>query len=76
VTGVQTCALPIYEALDEGEGRAPGSAIAQKVQARSADAGPRRIRARYRGGVLYLLEDVELPDGTVVDVSLYPLSKP
>ena len=61
------------EALDEAEGRAPASAAAQKTLAHRADAGPRRIRARYRGGVLCLLEDVELPDGTVVDVSLHPL---
>jgi ribonuclease HI len=30
----------------------------------------RKIRARFRGGVLYLLEDVELPDGIEVDVLL------
>ena len=36
---------------------------------------PRRIPARFRGGVLYLLEDVGLPDGTVVEVSIFPLQK-
>ena len=30
----------------------------------------RKIRARFRSGVLYLLEDVELPDGIEVDVLL------
>jgi ribonuclease HI len=30
----------------------------------------RKIRARYRAGVLYLLEDVELPDGLEIDVLL------
>jgi len=36
----------------------------------------RRIQARFRGGVLYLLEDVELPDGLVVDVSIHVRPKP
>jgi ribonuclease HI len=30
----------------------------------------RKIRARFRSGVLYLLEDVDLPDGVEVDVLL------
>ena len=37
---------------------------------------PRKIQARFRGGVLYLLEDVELPDGMVVDVSIHLRPKP
>jgi ribonuclease HI len=45
---------------------APASAIAP--QAPPSDI--RKIRARFRGGVLYLLEDVELPDGIEVHVLL------
>jgi ribonuclease HI len=63
------------EALDETEGkvsRPPSAAKSEPVPT----TGPRRIKARFRGGVLYLLEDVELPDGTVVDVSIFPLQKP
>ncbi|HUE42491.1 MAG TPA: reverse transcriptase-like protein [Candidatus Sulfotelmatobacter sp.] len=45
---------------------APASAAAP--QALPSDI--RKIRARFRGGVLYLLEDVELPDGIEVDVLL------
>jgi ribonuclease HI len=65
------------EALDETEGKAsrPAPASAAKSEP-AANSGPRRIKARFRGGVLYLLEDVELPDGTVVDVSIFPLQKP
>ena len=62
------------EALDETEGKpaAPGAA----PKPNSTDkTGSRRIPARFRGGVLYLLEDVGLPDGTVVEVSIFPLQK-
>jgi ribonuclease HI len=42
----------------------------------SSQPEPRKIQARFRGGVLYLLEDVELPDGMVVDVSIHLRPKP
>lgn len=63
------------EALDEVEGKPqPTGASAARPNA-PEKAGPRRIQARFRGGVLYLLEDVGLPDGTVVEVSIFPLQK-
>ncbi len=61
------------EALDETEGKAARPVVRSEP---TANSGPRRIRARFRGGILYLLEDVELPDGTVVEVSIFPLQKP
>ncbi len=63
------------EALDETEGKpaVPGAAPKPNAMDRT---GARRIPARFRGGVLYLLEDVGLPDGTVVEISIYPLQKP
>ena len=71
------------EALDAAEGVVPGApgakkgeAPAAKLEAPGTKPEPRRIRARFRGGVLYLLEDVELPDGMVVDVSIHLLPKP
>ena len=78
------------EALDETEGKTAGSAAAKKTAALSskpepqsskAEPGtskpePRKIQARFRSGVLYLLEDVELPDGMVVDVSIHLRPKP
>jgi ribonuclease HI len=44
---------------------------ASKPQAPTAlPSDVRKIRARFRSGVLYLLEDVELPDGVELDVLL------
>lgn len=64
------------EALDETAGPVPGPAgAAAKASASDAKPGPRRIRARFRGGVLYLLEDVDLPDGTEVEILLRVLPK-
>jgi len=78
------------EALDETENKAPGGAASKKTVAANPKAEPqnakaeptsskpepRKIQARFRGGVLYLLEDVELPDGMVVDVSIHLRPKP
>ena len=79
------------EALDEVEGKVPGVLVAKKTESSSAKKPepasskpetssskrePRKIQARFRGGVLYLLEDVELPDGMVVDVSIHLRPKP
>lgn len=71
------------EALDAAEGVAPGAPAAKKTEVPSAKSEapsskpePRRVQARFRGGVLYLLEDVELPDGMVVDVSIHLRPKP
>ena len=64
------------EALDETEGRAPSPPAAKKTEPSDSKLEPRRIQARFRGGVLYLLEDVELPDGMVVDVSIHVRPKP
>jgi ribonuclease HI len=63
------------EALDETAGPAPGAVAAAKPPPSDAKPGPRRIRARFRGGVLYLLEDVDLPDGTEVEILLRVLPK-
>jgi ribonuclease HI len=78
------------EALDETEGKTAGAPSAKKAEAASTKSAaptsktepanskpePRKIQARFRGGVLYLLEDVELPDGMVVDVSIHLRPKP
>jgi ribonuclease HI len=49
----------------------PAPAAAPKAQASPAlPSDVRKIRARFRSGVLYLLEDVELPDGIELDVLL------
>lgn len=75
------------EALDEAEGKAPtkeGAAPAKAAKSKptpeSAAAapkpGPRLIPARYRAGVLYLLEDMGLPDGTVCKIILHSVYDP
>ena len=64
------------EALDETEGTPPKSSPSEKTPTRDGKPGPRIIRARFRSGVLYLLEDVDLPDGTEVELILRPLAKP
>jgi ribonuclease HI len=71
------------EALDAAEGVAPAAPRAKKIEApvtkSEIPAGkpePRKVQARFRGGVLYLLEDVELPDGMVVDVTIHLRPKP
>jgi ribonuclease HI len=63
------------EAMDKVEGGAPKSAKSAAAPAPQPETrGPvgevRKIRARFRSGVLYLLEDVDLPDGVEVDVLL------
>ncbi len=64
------------EALDETSRASgtPGSPSKAKVS--TGNPAPRRIRARFRGGILYLLEDVDLPDGLEVEVQLHLLPKP
>jgi ribonuclease HI len=64
------------EALDETGGASSASGSPSKAKASTAKSEPRRIRARFRGGVLYLLEDVGLPDGIEVEVQIHPLPKP
>jgi hypothetical protein len=34
-----------------------------------------RVRARFRSGILYPLEDVNLPDGAEVEILVRPASK-
>jgi ribonuclease HI len=48
----------------------PAPAATKPHAAPALPSDVRKIRARFRSGVLYLLEDVELPDGIEVDVLL------
>ena len=54
------------EALDETAKVGPAAPKAVPT----AIPQPRRLRARYQSGVLYPLEDIEIPDGTVLEVEL------
>jgi ribonuclease HI len=64
------------EALDETGGVPKTSSSPSKAEGHSAKSEPRRIRARFRSGILYLLEDVDLPDGIEVEIQLHLLPKP
>jgi ribonuclease HI len=63
------------EALDETSGRSPVSGAPPKPEARSAKVEERKVRARFRSGILYLLEDLDLPDGAEVEVLIRPMPK-
>ena len=69
------------QALDETSGTTsrPGQARPENrdagSDARGANSGV-RIRARFRSGILYPLEDLDLPDGAEVDILVRPGKKP
>jgi ribonuclease HI len=79
------------QAIDEAEGRVPRPAASASKPVSPAASKPawpapkpgsaapkpeaHRFRARFRSGVLYLLEDVNLPDGEEVEVLIRPLPK-
>ncbi len=65
------------EALDETSGAAnPAGAPAKGAAPTDVKPGPRWIAARFRSGILYPLEDIDLPDGTEVQIVLRPLKRP
>ena len=58
------------EAMDEvSVGRTAG-APNEPRKAETAANAPIRVRARFRSGVLYPLEDIDLPDGAEVEILL------
>ena len=57
------------EALDETSGGSSSSPLNSKPETRNSNPGI-KVRARFRSGVLYPLEDVDLPDGAEVDILL------
>ena len=76
------------EAMDEAEGKTSAkpdgkTAATPKTEkpkpaagTATVKTGPRLIPARYRAGVLYLLEDMGLPDGTVCKIILHSVYDP
>ena len=70
------------EAMDEASGRPPAVASRNpKVENGNSKIENRnsipaiKVRARFRSGILYPLEDVDLPDGAEVEILLRPTSK-
>jgi ribonuclease HI len=64
------------EALDETSGAPSAPGAPAKAVVADAKPGPRWIQARFRSGILYPLEDIDLPDGTEVQLVLRPLKRP
>lgn len=64
------------EALDATSGVPSAAGAPAKASAADAKPGPRWIQARFRSGILYPLEDIDLPDGTEVQIVLRPLKRP
>lgn len=64
------------EALDETSGVPSAAGAPAKAASTEAKPGPRWIQARFRSGILYPLEDIDLPDGTEVQIVLRPLRRP
>jgi ribonuclease HI len=75
------------EAMDEADGRKP--AVVENRNSKIEDGNSKienrksvamanptiKVRARFRSGILYPLEDVDLPDGAEVEILLRPISK-
>lgn len=62
------------EALDETAGAVAPGGVPTKATPETKPA-PRWIQARFRSGILYPLEDIDLPDGTEVEFVLRPLRR-
>jgi ribonuclease HI len=70
-TAASKSAAPVAnEARSATAAASPSTAAAAGSAPKGLPSDVRKIRARYRAGVLYLLEDVELPDGLEIDVLL------
>jgi len=70
------------EAMDEVSGKPPAVASRNakvengKSKIENRNSIPTiKVRARFRSGILYPLEDVDLPDGAEVEILLRPTSK-
>jgi ribonuclease HI len=70
------------EAMDEASGKPTAAASRNpkvengnsKIEIRNSIPAI-KVRARFRSGILYPLEDVDLPDGAEVEILLRPTSK-
>jgi len=66
------------EALDEVSGGAERNSKSEtrnSAAARNASPNAIRVRARFRSGVLYPLEDIRLEDGVEVEILIKPSAK-
>ncbi|HEY1424192.1 MAG TPA: reverse transcriptase-like protein [Candidatus Acidoferrum sp.] len=73
------------EAMDEVSGKPPSENRNSKIESGNSKSEIRKsvpaanptikVRARFRSGILYPLEDINLPDGAEVEILLLPASK-
>jgi ribonuclease HI len=63
------------EAMDEADGVPARAASAAKSEPAITKDTPRKLRARYRAGVLHLREPLDLADDTEVEILLRPAPK-
>lgn len=64
------------EAMDEVSGARPEAENGKaKMESRNSTPPTIKVRARFRSGVLYPLEDINLPDGAEVEILLKPSSR-
>jgi ribonuclease HI len=67
------------EAMDEMQGKSPSAENRNpKTETRNLATAPNpaiKVKARFRSGVLYPLEDLDLPDGAEVEILIKPPSK-
>jgi ribonuclease HI len=66
--GAAKAAAP--SAASAATSKAPAAQKPQTAATPGLPSDVRKIRARYRSGVLYLLEDLEMPDGIELDILL------
>ena len=66
----------VNEALDETAGAPTNPAARHSGETHERKAVSRTLRARYRGGALHLLDPLDLPENTEVEVSIKPSRKP
>jgi ribonuclease HI len=65
------------EAMDEVSGARPAPENGKaKSENRNSPPPAIKVRARFRSGVLYPLEDINLPDGAEVEILLRPTKQP
>ncbi|HEU0369234.1 MAG TPA: antitoxin AF2212-like protein, partial [Candidatus Acidoferrum sp.] len=63
------------QAMDDVSGAPRAENSKAKAEKGNPPSAAIRVRARFRSGVLYPLEDVNLPDGVEVEILLRPASK-
>lgn len=65
----------VNETLDETSGNAGGTPSSHNARPRGAGSQSHKLRARYRNGALHLLNPLQLPEDTEVEILVKPVPK-